>query len=382
VYVSSNDRALLMSRVLNRGRRLGESTLDPSNPDQFAAAADIYELIHKKGCVTFLKGSQMMQTTIRRDLIWKIFTFLVLVVPLHVIGCGGPQLEPWHSAKLTEEFSAGDAANVHSFYDYLQWETRLFDQLDKKVYAKTDTGAGFELLRYSSGSATDPNRHKPNWNRSFELKNEEPKGGVLLLHGMSDSPYSLRALGKTLHQNGFWVVGPHLPGHGTAPSGLKHIRWEDMAAVVHLCMTHLTAKVGDRPIHIVGYSTGAPLALDYTLNALESPAESIPRSLTLISPAIGLHPMAGLAALKDGLSVIPGLGRLAWLSIEPEFDPYKYNSFATNAGTQIHRVTRDVANRITACMQPSHLKDFPRILAIKSTVDATVSRNAVVDRLL
>lgn len=45
VYVSSNDRALLMSRVLNRGRRLGESTLDPSNPDQFGAAADIYELI-------------------------------------------------------------------------------------------------------------------------------------------------------------------------------------------------------------------------------------------------------------------------------------------------------------------------------------------------
>ena len=34
VYVSSNDRALLMSRVLNRGRRLGESTLNPRNPDQ------------------------------------------------------------------------------------------------------------------------------------------------------------------------------------------------------------------------------------------------------------------------------------------------------------------------------------------------------------
>ena len=44
VYVSSNDRALLMSRVINRGRRLGESTLDPRNPDQFEAAAGIVDL--------------------------------------------------------------------------------------------------------------------------------------------------------------------------------------------------------------------------------------------------------------------------------------------------------------------------------------------------
>jgi len=45
VYVSSNDRALLMSRILNRGRRLGESTLDPRNPDQLEEAARIFELI-------------------------------------------------------------------------------------------------------------------------------------------------------------------------------------------------------------------------------------------------------------------------------------------------------------------------------------------------
>lgn len=45
VYVSSNDRALLMSRVINRGRRLGESTVDPSNPDQWEEAASALELV-------------------------------------------------------------------------------------------------------------------------------------------------------------------------------------------------------------------------------------------------------------------------------------------------------------------------------------------------
>jgi esterase/lipase superfamily enzyme len=45
VYVSSNDRALLVSRVINRGLRLGESTLDPSNPGQMEEAVRFLELL-------------------------------------------------------------------------------------------------------------------------------------------------------------------------------------------------------------------------------------------------------------------------------------------------------------------------------------------------
>ena len=45
VYVSSNDRALLVSRVVNRGLRLGESTLDPTNPGQVVQAARVVDLL-------------------------------------------------------------------------------------------------------------------------------------------------------------------------------------------------------------------------------------------------------------------------------------------------------------------------------------------------
>ena len=45
MYVSSNDRALLMSRLINRGLRLGESTLRPGNPPQMEAAAGLAKLI-------------------------------------------------------------------------------------------------------------------------------------------------------------------------------------------------------------------------------------------------------------------------------------------------------------------------------------------------
>ncbi len=45
VYVSSNDRALLISRIINRGLRLGESTLRPENPAQAEEATALARLI-------------------------------------------------------------------------------------------------------------------------------------------------------------------------------------------------------------------------------------------------------------------------------------------------------------------------------------------------
>ena len=45
VYVTSNDRALLSSRIINRENRLGESTLNTNNPDQSGAAAGVLDLV-------------------------------------------------------------------------------------------------------------------------------------------------------------------------------------------------------------------------------------------------------------------------------------------------------------------------------------------------
>ena len=306
----------------------------------------------------------------------------VYAVVVFTQGCGGPPLEPWHTEKLTEEYTADMADEIRIFDDYLQLEEQLFAQLEEKVYPDTPVGPEYALVRYSAGSAADPQQRQPNWNRSFEFRIDKPVGGVLLLHGMSDSPYSLRALGETLKQRDYWVIGLRLPGHGTAPSGLKYISWRDMAAAVRLAMAHLASKVGQRPIHIVGYSNGAPLALNYALDALEDDALRAPASLVLISPSIGLQPAAALAKWKRRSSAIPGLGGLAWLSVMPEFDPYKYNSFATNAAEQVHGLTRSVARRIAALARSDTNPILPPTLVFKSTVDATVSVDAVVDRLL
>jgi len=297
-------------------------------------------------------------------------------------GCSGPALQPWHTEKLTEEFTAEKADEVATFDDYLALENRLFAQLDEEVYARVETGPDYQLVRYSSGSAADPRNDDPDWNRSFELTTPGPVGGVLLLHGMSDSPYSLRALAQALHDKGYQVLGLRLPGHGTAPSGIRHVTMDDMTAAVRVGMRHLAAGVGNKPVHMVGYSTGAPLALGFALDAIEGIATPVPASVVLISPAIRIHPVAGLARFKNGLAALPGLGGLAWTQVQPEFDPYKYNSFTTRAGDVVHRLTRSVDGRVAARAGSNPDDVLPPVLVLKSTVDDTVTTEAVVDNLL
>jgi alpha-beta hydrolase superfamily lysophospholipase len=294
----------------------------------------------------------------------------------------GPPLERWHRVELESEYSVARGSEVASLADYLALERRLFAELDEKVYAQTETGPAHALARYSPGSLADPHRFDENWNASFELETASPRGGVLLLHGMSDAPYSLRALGQALHARGYQVVGLRLPGHGTAPSGLTTATWEDMAGAVALAARHLGRVVGERPVHVFGYSTGAPLAIEYALAVADGAPGPMPASLVLVSPAIAISRAAAGASWLRALSRIPGLERLAWTQVLPEFDPFKYNSFAVNAGDQVHRLTRSVARDIEARAATGPIAPFPRTLVFLSTVDATVSVDAVIDNLL
>jgi alpha-beta hydrolase superfamily lysophospholipase len=220
------------------------------------------------------------------------------------------------------------------------------------------------------------------WNRTFELNPPTPRGGILLLHGMSDSPYSLRALGEHLHARGYRVVGLRLPGHGTAPSGLLRVRWQDMAAAVRLAARDLRTQLEpEQPLYMIGYSNGAALAMEYALARMQG--EALPKvdRLVLLSPAIGVARVAALAVWQGRLSVLLDAPKVAWNDMGPEYDPYKYKSFAVNAGDQVYRLTQVIARRLDALGESGTVKGVPRILAFQSVADATVSTPAVIDAL-
>jgi len=304
---------------------------------------------------------------------------LVAVVVMVVHLERRPDLKVWHEADLDEEFTAD--SEVRSFEEYLALEERLFAQLDDEVYSHIPVEDQRMINRFHRGSLSDPGRWDTNWNRSFELPVENPVAGVLLVHGMSDSPYSMRSLGQRLHAEGAWVVGLRVPGHGTAPSGLLRVDWEDMDAAVQLAAAHLHEEIGDRPFYLVGYSNGGALAVLYALSALEDRALPAPRGIVLISPEIGITRLAALASWQERLGRLLRLEKLAWNSIEPEYDPFKYQSFALNAGKQAYRLTGEIQARLTMLGRTGDLDRLAPILAFQSIVDATVSAPALVSGL-
>ncbi len=293
-----------------------------------------------------------------------------------------PDLNLWHTVHLDEEFTVQHQAHIKTFDDYLALENTLFSQLEHEVYQLTSSSPRNALNRFDSGSLADPVNYPKNWNRSFILKPEQPRGGVLLVHGLSDSPYSLRKLANTLFSQGYYVLGLRMPGHGTAPSGLIHASWQDMAAAVKLAAHHVSQNIADEaPISIVGYSMGAAQAVNYSLTALRDRTLPQVNTLALISPAIGVSSVASLAVWQSRLSVIPGLEKLAWNSIGPEYDPYKYNSFAVNAGDQMYRLTQAINEQLLQLNNAGQNGEFPRTIALMSVIDATVSTQAVVNNL-
>ncbi len=304
--------------------------------------------------------------------------FIVLLAGGVVFLESRPDLEPWHTVHLDEEFTTD--TDVASVPEYLALEERLFAQLDRAVY-HTHTDGEVVLNRYHRESLSDPQRWPTNWNRTFVRVTPEPRAGVLLLHGLSDSPYSMRSLAESLHDAGATVLGLRLPGHGTAPSGLVHAQWEDWAAAVELAMRHLHETVGDRPLFIVGYSNGGALAVTYALATLADPALPAIEGVVLMSPEIGISKLAGYAAWQERLGRLLRLRKLSWNSISVEYDPFKYQSFALNAARQAYRLTMEIQDRISALTESGDIERFPTLLAFQSAVDATVSARALVEGL-
>lgn len=305
---------------------------------------------------------------------------LVVIVILGVVSLNNrPDLKVWHETVLDQEFKID--SELKNFGEYLELEERLFEQLDQLIYQEIDKSDQRAINRYFQGSLSDPGRWPTNWNRSYVMALDEPKIGVLLLHGMSDSPYSLRSIGQLLHGNDAYVIGMRIPGHGQAPSGLLNTTWEDMAEAVRLAMAELQIKAAGVPLYIVGYSNGGALAVQYTLDSLTDKSLKSVDGLVLISPEIGISKLAALAKWQERLGHLTGLEKLAWNSLLPEYDPWKYGSFALNAGKQAYRITQEIQSQLTEQAKAGNLSRVPPILAFQSVVDSTVTAPALVKNL-
>jgi alpha-beta hydrolase superfamily lysophospholipase len=291
-----------------------------------------------------------------------------------------PPLLSWHK-EVPDDLAARDIDRI-DWQGWITAEAALFDAVDASIPEDLPPRYGVPSNRYSINSPMHRSRRNEDWNRSFVLEPDGPaRGAVVLLHGLTDAPYSMRHTARHYQALGFLAIGVRLPGHGTVPAGLTGSNREDWRAATRLAVREARARVPEGPLHLVGYSTGAALALAHALDAIDQPALGQPSQIVLISPMVGVTAMARFAGVLGWPAVFPAFARAAWVDIRPEFNPYKYNSFPVHAARESSLLSRDVQAALLGRADDGSIARLPPVLAFQSTIDATVSTPAVVDAL-
>lgn len=276
-----------------------------------------------------------------------------------------------------DPFSAAD----RNWRDYFNNYRQLIAQRGNKQNLEVP------LNRYVQDSAVYPGNFEQDWNRTYLMMPDQqrfpkPVGAVVLLHGLTDTPYSLRNMANLYRDQGFVAIGLRLPAHGTVPAALSKVHWEDWLAATRLGVREakrLTSN--DAPLHIVGFSNGGALAMKYALDAIDNPDLAKPERVVLISPMIGITAFARFAGIAGWPAVIPPFAKAAWLGVLPEFNPFKYNSFPVNGARQSHLLTSVLQQQISDFSNAGKLDKLPPILTFQSVVDFTVSTRAVITAL-
>lgn len=103
--------------------------------------------------------------------------------------------------------------------------------------------------------------------------------GILLLHGFTGSPKSMKPWGERMAAEGHTVRVPRLPGHGTRWQDMNLTRWEDWYAEADRAFGEL--KKSCERVFVFGLSMGGSL----TLRLAEQHGDAI-RGIVLVNPAV------------------------------------------------------------------------------------------------
>jgi len=164
----------------------------------------------------------------------------------------------------------------------------------------------------------------------------KPQKGILLVHGLGDSPWSFHDVAEELAKQGFLVRTVLLPGHGTRPEDLVKVKAEEWQKVIREQAVALAEDVSG-PVYLGGFSTGANLVLEY---AYRHPKVA---GLVLFSPGFKSFAFDWLAPLVSEIR--------PWI-INPSNSttlqtPVRYMNVPTNGYAQFYR-TSSMARQLMA----------------------------------
>jgi carboxylesterase len=180
--------------------------------------------------------------------------------------------------------------------------------------------------------------------------------GILLSHGFTGSPKSMRPFGEHLAAEGYGVAVPRLPGHGTSWQEMNKTGWQDWYAVLDNELERLR-KEHDQ-VFLIGLSMGGCLVL----RLAEQHGTDV-SGLVLINPSVRTDDKR-LVVLPVLSRLVPSFPGISNDIKKPGADEGAYDRMplrALHSLSQLWQVTRADLAKVT---QP--------VLMFRSTVDHVV----------
>jgi len=237
------------------------------------------------------------------------------------------------------------------------WESRDFQEyIDKTVLQ----------IKRCRTDLTETNKNIVlHANSPFELPaKENSRAGILLFHGLLDSPFGMHDLASVLQQQGYLVRGILLPGHGTRPGDLLKVTLNDWLAATQTAIEQTLNHVDK--LFVLGFSGGASLAL---LNALNN--DNIAGVIS-IAPSLRL---LNKAAALSGLIHVYGHYRKKhhWFARQINYDYARYEAFPANLAVQAAKLAKFTRKQLQS-------RELPQPwLTILTADDETVCSETVYD---
>lgn len=234
---------------------------------------------------------------------------------------------------------------------------------------------------------------------------EKRDNSIVLVHGLTDSPYFMRAIGRRFHeQMGFNVLIPLLQGHGLKePNGMPGVSLEEWKRNVKFAIE--TAKELGERVSIGGLSTGGAMSV---YMALENPA--INGAVFLFSASLDLAgiegnikeillrtPIANILDFfedKDLISKIKSFFRAKKrqerkdTALEKSSNPYRYSKMDLGGAKQLSRLIKEIdkltggIGKKTPLHQPLFVahSEYDRTANIQGVVELLIKANSSKNR--
>lgn len=182
---------------------------------------------------------------------------------------------------------------------------------------------------------------------------------VLLIHGFTSGPRSMRPWADVLLDAGYTVALPLLPGHGT--------RWEDLAATGRASWTRAVEEEFDalatthRKVFVAGLSMGGTLALHLGIHR-------DPAGIVLVNPALSMVDRTAMltGVLKRFIASVPAIANDI---ARPGQDEGAYPRTPVAAVHELRQLIAATRRQLDTVRAP--------VLAYRSLVDNVVSESGI-----